>query len=96
MTLLLLSVLFRVVHIQNVQGEKYRKLATDLTVRQDTIYANKGNIYAEDGNLLATSMSKFTIRMDVVSVNSDVFSKNVSSLSKESAIPWDQLPHVVI
>ncbi len=82
MTLLLFSVLFRVVHIQNVQGEKYRKLATDLTVRQDTIYANKGNIYAADGNLLATSMSKYTIRMDVVSVDNQVFEKNVASLSK--------------
>lgn len=81
MTLLLFSVLFRVVHIQNVQGEKYRKLATDLTVKQDTIYANKGNIYAADGNLLATSMSKYTIRMDVVSVDSKVFHSQVVALA---------------
>ena len=83
MTLLLFSVLFRVVQIQNVQGEKYRKLATELTIKQDTVFANKGNIYAEDGNLLATSMSKFTIRMDVVSVNTKTFNKEVGNLSKE-------------
>lgn len=83
MTILLFSVLFRVIHIQNFQGEKYRKLATDLTIKQDTIYANKGNIYAADGNLLATSMSKFTIRMDVVSVDNQLFEKNVLALSKE-------------
>ncbi len=83
MVLLLFSVLFRVFYIQNSQGEKYRKLATDLTVKQDTVYANKGNVYAADGNLLATSMSRFTIRMDVMSVEASVFQSDVSKLSKE-------------
>jgi len=83
MTLFLLSVIFRVINIQYVQGEKYKKLSTELTIRQDTIYANKGNVYAADGNLLATSMSKFTIRMDVVAVDGNVFEKNFIDLSKE-------------
>lgn len=83
LTLLLFSILFRVFHIQNIEGDKYRQLATELTVKQDVVYANKGNIYAADGNLLATSMSKFTIRMDVVSVDSKIFYKEVSKLSKE-------------
>lgn len=81
MTLLLFAAFFRVIDIQYFQGEKYRKLSTDLTVRQDTIYANKGNIYASDGNLLATSMSKYTIRMDVMAVESKVFEKNISALA---------------
>ncbi|WP_036826542.1 penicillin-binding protein [Polaribacter sp. Hel1_85] len=84
MTLFLLAVVFRVFAIQYSEGEKYRKLSTELTIKQDTIYANKGNVYAADGNLLATSMSKFTIRMDVVAaVNSGVFEKNIAGLSKE-------------
>ncbi|ARV08006.1 penicillin-binding protein [Polaribacter sp. SA4-10] len=83
MTVFLLAVIFRVVNIQYAQGEKYRKLSTELTIKQDTIYANKGNVYAADGNLLATSMSRFTIRMDVVAVNDMVFEKNIVALSKE-------------
>jgi cell division protein FtsI (penicillin-binding protein 3) len=80
----LLAVIFRVVNIQYVQGEKYKKLATDLTLKQFTIKANKGNVYAADGNLLATSMSKYTIRMDVMAaVNNKVFEKNIAALSKE-------------
>ncbi len=82
MTLFLLAIIFRVVNIQYVQGEKYKKLSTELTIKQDTIRANKGNVYAADGNLLATSMSKFTIRMDVVAVNSNIFEKNFVALSK--------------
>jgi cell division protein FtsI (penicillin-binding protein 3) len=84
MTLFLLAVVFRVFSIQITEGEKYRKLSEELTIRHDTIYANKGNVYAADGNLLATSMSKYTIRMDVVAaVNSGVFEKNIAGLSKE-------------
>lgn len=83
MTVFLLAIIVRVINLQYVQGDKYRELATELTVRQDTIYANKGNVYAADGNLLATSMSKFNIYMDLVTVNSDVFEDNIVALSKE-------------
>ena len=86
MTLFLLAVIIRVVFIQYVQGEKYRKLSTELTIKQDTIKANKGNVYAADGNLLATSMSKFTIRMDVVAVKSNVFEENFADLSRELSV----------
>lgn len=83
MTMFLLAIIIRVVNLQYVHGDEYKKLATDLTVRQDTIYANKGNVYAADGNLLATSMSKFNIYMDLVTVNTNVFEENIVALSKE-------------
>ncbi|QTE24537.1 penicillin-binding protein [Polaribacter cellanae] len=83
MTLLLLAIIFRVVNLQYVHGDKYRKLASELTSRADTIYANRGNVYAADGNLLATSMSKFNIYMDLVTVDSKVFEENIADLSKE-------------
>ena len=83
MTLFLVAIVFRVVNIQYFQGEKYKKLSTELTIKQDTVYANKGNVYAADGNLLATSMSKYTIRIDAVAVDANVFEKHVAGLSKE-------------
>ena len=83
MTLFLLAIILRVINLQYVQGDAYRELATELTVRQDTIYANKGNVYAADGNLLATSMSKFNIFMDLVTVKNTVFEENIVSLSNE-------------
>ncbi|UAN00081.1 transpeptidase family protein [Polaribacter litorisediminis] len=83
MSCFLVAIIIKVVHIQYAQGEKYKKLSTELTIKQDTIRSNKGNVYAADGNLLATSMSKYTIRMDAVAVNSAVFEKNIAGLSKE-------------
>ena len=83
MTMYLLAIILRVINLQYVQGDAYRKLATELTIRQDTIYANKGNVYAADGNLLATSMSKFNVFMDLVTVDPVVFEKHVKGLSVE-------------
>ena len=83
MTLFMMAIIAKTIHIQHVDGKKYKKLSTELTIKQDTIYANKGNVYAADGNLLATSMSKFTIRMDLVSVNSNVFEQHISGLAEE-------------
>ena len=82
MTLLLLSVVFRVINLQYVHGEKYRQIAIESTQKPFVIQANKGNVYAADGNLLATSMSKYTIRMDVMSVDGKIFERDVKSLAK--------------
>lgn len=83
MTIFFVAIIYQLTNIQFVEGKKYKALATELTIRQDTVYANKGNVYASDGNMLATSMSKFTIRMDVVAVDDEEFEKNVVALSKE-------------
>ncbi|TDQ22810.1 cell division protein FtsI (penicillin-binding protein 3) [Tenacibaculum caenipelagi] len=82
MTLFFVVIVFRLFKLQYIEGDKYRKLSQEKTVKNDTIFANRGNVYAADGNLLATSMSKFTIRMDVVAVDSEVFEKNIRALSE--------------
>lgn len=85
MTLLFSLIIFRVIDIQYLQGNKYRKISKDLTRKPFAIEANKGNVYASDGNLLATSISKFTIRMDVMSVDVKIFDRDVVKLSKNLA-----------
>jgi cell division protein FtsI (penicillin-binding protein 3) len=85
MTLFLCVIVFQVISIQYSEGDKYQKLSTEITRRQDTIHANKGNVYSSDGKLLATSISKYTIRMDVMAVKGNVFEKNVTALAKSLA-----------
>jgi cell division protein FtsI (penicillin-binding protein 3) len=85
MTILLSLIIFRIIDIQYLQGDKYIKISKELTRKPFTIKANKGNVYASDGNLLATSMSKFNIRMDVMSVDAEIFNNEVGELSKSLA-----------
>ncbi len=81
--LFLVAIIFRLTDIQFSDGDKYRNLSEQLTLRNDTIYANRGSVFSADGSLLATSMSQYEIRMDAFTVNSEVFEKNVRSLSQE-------------
>lgn len=82
-TLFLVTIVVRLTNIQFADGEKYRNLSEQLTLRNDTIFANRGNVFSADGSLLATSMSQYEIRMDAFTVDSKVFEKEIRNLAKE-------------
>lgn len=79
------AVLFKLVSIQMVDGEKYRHLAEERTSKMFTIAPNRGNLISDDGSLLATSVSRYTIRFDAVTVKDKVFQENAKQLAKELA-----------
>ncbi len=81
MFLMAIAITVKLTNIQWVEGDYYRKLAKERTVRNFVIPANKGNVYSADGSLLATSIPKYTIRFDAVAPKSEAFEKNVKSLS---------------
>ncbi|WP_298263612.1 penicillin-binding protein [uncultured Lutibacter sp.] len=82
-TILLVAVVVRLTNIQFADGDKYRSLSEQLTLRNDTIFANRGNVFSADGSLLATSMPQYEIRMDAFTVKSEDFEKNIRALSVE-------------
>ncbi len=75
------AVLFKLVNIQVVQGDKYKALAMKRTEKMFTIAPNRGNLYSDDGSLLATSVSRYTIRFDAVTVSDADFKKYIVPLS---------------
>ena len=96
MTLFLAAIIVKLTDIQFTDGEKYRNLSEHLTLKNDTIFANRGNVFSADGSLLATSMSIYEIRMDAFTVDAEEFEKNIRSLSVElskmlgkSASEWE-------
>ncbi|MGV6845755.1 MAG: penicillin-binding protein [Lutibacter sp.] len=90
--LFMLVILGKLISIQYVKGDYYRGLSQQLTLKNDTIYANRGNVFADDGSLLATSKSVYEIRMDAVTVNNKIFNKNIRALSKKLAGLLGQTP----
>ncbi len=76
-------IIAKVVYIQFAEGDKWKEVARNTTLRYVEIDANRGDIYADDGRLLATSVPMYEIRMDVSSfVTSDeLFYSKVDSLA---------------
>ncbi len=75
------AVVFKLVSIQMVQGDKYKALAMQRTEKMFTIAPNRGNLYSDDGSLLATSVTKYTIRFDAVTVSQRDFEALVQPLA---------------
>jgi cell division protein FtsI (penicillin-binding protein 3) len=85
-------VLVKLNNIQWVEGEYYRKLAQERTVKNFTIPANKGNVYSADGSLLATSIPEYTIRFDALSPSQENFSELLKPLSDSLAVMFGKTP----
>jgi len=83
--LVAIAIAVKLTNIQWVEGDYYRKLAKERTVKNFIIPANKGNIYSSDGSLLATSIPNYVIRFDALAPKKEVFEKNVQSLSDSLA-----------
>lgn len=79
--LMAIAIAVKLTNIQWVEGDYYRKLAKDRTVKNFVIPANKGNIYSADGSLLATSIPNYEIRFDAMASKPEAFEKNVKPLS---------------
>lgn len=82
--LLAFAVLYKLVNVQIVEGEKWRSMADSLSTRFANVEAARGNIYSVDGSLLATSVPEYEIRMDLVAggiEKDDIFFGKVDSLA---------------
>ena len=84
--LMAIAIAVKLTNIQWVEGDYYRKLAKERTVKNFVIPANKGNIYSADGSLLATSIPNYEIRFDAVAPKSEAFEKNVKPLSDSLSV----------
>lgn len=75
-----LAVVFKLLSIQFLHGDKYRVLAEERTIKNVRIPANRGNVYSANGNLLATSIPKYDIRIDAITPASATFEKYLKPL----------------
>ena len=80
-----LSIVYRIVQVQFIQGDMWREKAKQLTTAYVNIEASRGNIFDENGNLLATSLPYYEVGMDVnaPALTKDTFSKYVTPLAEK-------------
>jgi cell division protein FtsI (penicillin-binding protein 3) len=78
-----LLIVFKVVYIQVAEGDHWREIAQNATLRYVSIDAARGDIRADDGRLMATSIPVYEIRMDMSRrvVSDEVFFGGLDSLA---------------
>ncbi|WP_300569966.1 penicillin-binding protein [Flavobacterium sp.] len=76
----------KLTNIQWVEGDYYRKLAKERSVKNFPLPANRGNVYSSDGSLLATSIPEYTIRFDAMAPTKENFDENIKSLSDSLSV----------
>src|SRR5690606_1196655 len=90
MLLLALAIVVKMISIQVTDGDKYRELAKDQTIKNFTIQPNRGNLYSDDGSLLATSVAKYDIRFDALTPGSADFEKYLKPLSDSLSVMFNK------
>ena len=91
LSLILFSFLLlgKLINLQFFQGEKYRELASNRTVKNVELQPSRGNIYGDDGSILATSVARYEIRWDAAAPSNTAFNVNKVALSKGLATVFD-------
>lgn len=77
-----IAVVYRMVHIQVVEGEQWRKKAEEYSLDYKKIKATRGSIYASNNDLLATSLPFYKVAFDPQVANEEIFSSHIDSLSQ--------------
>lgn len=76
-----LVIVYKVIVIQFVQGNEWKEVARNTTMKYMDIEAVRGDILSDEGKLLATSIPVYEIRMDLQVVDKDLFNNKIDSLS---------------
>jgi cell division protein FtsI (penicillin-binding protein 3) len=75
------AVVYRIFYLQRIQGDKWNKMAEQISLRYLPVKATRGNIYSDNGSLLATSLPFFKVAFDPSQPSDELLKKNLDSLA---------------
>ena len=78
-----IGIFYKLFQIQFIDGDKYRKIAEDKTVKNFIAKPIRGNLYSNDGSILATTISKYDIYIDTKIISEKIFQTELSSLCEK-------------
>lgn len=81
MTIIAGAIVFKALHVQMWEGEKWRKKSMVVKVKDFEVSPNRGDICACDGRKLASSVPYYELRLDASVIKSDLFREKVDSLA---------------
>ncbi len=78
-----IGIFYKLFQIQFIDGDKYRKIAEDKTIKNFIAKPIRGNLYSNDGSILATTISKYDIYIDTKIISEKIFQTELSSLCEK-------------
>lgn len=75
-----IAVMVKLVKLQWVDGDKWRKLAQENVMDYKVVKATRGNIFSDNGSLLATSLPFYKVAIDPAEIDREVYRKGIDSL----------------
>lgn len=76
-------IIIKAAMIQIKEGPQLRAQAQEMSLRTDTLFAERGNIYTEDGTMLCSTIPQFDVHVDFSVIKKDTFYKHIDTLSKK-------------
>ncbi len=75
------AIIYKMIHIQNVDGGKWKVKAETTGLQFRTVKATRGNIYSDNGSLLATSLPFYKVAFDPSLASEQIFKGGLDSLA---------------
>ncbi|MFD2513443.1 penicillin-binding protein [Pontibacter locisalis] len=75
------AIVYKVVHIQFMEGARWKKISKERRIRYQPVYATRGNIYSDNGSILATSLPFYRVAFDPTVSDAALFNAGVDSLA---------------
>ena len=82
----------KLIYIQVFEGERYKVIASNQTVKNVVLQPSRGNIYSEDGSLMATSVAQYEVRWDSKVPSNSLYNNGKEKLAKGLSSIL-QIPH---
>ena len=82
----------KLIYIQVYEGERYKVIASNQTVKNVVLQPSRGNIYSEDGSLMATSVAQYEVRWDSIVPSYSLYNNGKENLAKGLSSIL-QIPH---
>ncbi|MCX2740180.1 penicillin-binding protein [Pontibacter anaerobius] len=75
------AIVYKVVHIQFLNGDKWKSISKERRIFYKPVHATRGNILSDNESILATSLPFYRVAFDPTVAKAEVFNSGVDSLA---------------
>ncbi|MDX5420760.1 MAG: transpeptidase family protein [Hymenobacteraceae bacterium] len=75
------AIVYKIVHIQFLDGAKWKKISKERRIHYQPVYATRGNIFSDNESIMATSLPFYRVAFDPTVAKAELFNSGVDSLA---------------